>query len=193
MNYKIVFQLLLLTFIIFLVIYFYKDYLYQQDIKLNLSSKPMNNLNIKDIQNNVVKDISYKKMYNLTGDEFVIKGAYGEFIEENNDIIMITDVKAFVNKNDGTSVYIKSDKAIYDTVNNETNFMNNVELIYLDHKINVDFLDLFFSNNLIQAYGNLIYQNLEYKLLADKLELDIITKNIKIFMLDNSNVKIKRY
>ena len=193
MNYKIVFQLLLLTFIIFLIIYFYKDYLYQQDIKLNLSSKPMNNLNIKDIQNNVVKDISYKKMYNLTGDEFVIKGAYGEFIEENNDIIMITDVKAFVNKNDGTSVYIKSDKAIYDTVNNETNFMNNVELIYLDHKINVDFLDLFFSNNLIQAYGNLIYQNLEYKLLADKLELDIITKNIKIFMLDNSNVKIKRY
>jgi lipopolysaccharide assembly outer membrane protein LptD (OstA) len=153
----------------------------------------MNNLNIKDIQNNVVKDISYKKMYNLTGDEFVIKGAYGEFIEENNDIIMITDVKAFVNKNDGTSVYIKSDKAIYDTVNNETNFTNNVELIYLDHKINVDFLDLFFSNNLIQAYGNLIYQNLEYKLLADKLELDIITKNIKIFMLDNSNVKIKRY
>jgi hypothetical protein len=193
MNYKIVFQLLLLTFIIFLVIYFYKDYLYQQDIKLNLSSKPMNNLNIKDIQNNVVKDISYKKMYNLTGDEFVIKGAYGEFIEENNDIIMITDVKAFVNKNDGTSVYIKSDKAIYDTVNYETNFTNNVELIYLDHKINVDFLDLFFSNNLIQAYGNLIYQNLEYKLLADKLELDIITKNIKIFMLDNSNVKIKRY
>lgn len=193
MNYKTVFQLLLLTFIIFLVIYFYKDYLYQQDIKLNLSSKPMNNLNIKDIQNNVVKDISYKKMYNLTGDEFVIKAAYGEFIEENNDIIIITDVNAFVNKNDGTTVYIKSDKAIYDTINNDTNFTNNVELIYLDHKIKVDFLDIFFSNNLIQAYGNLIYQNLGYKLLADKLELDIITNNIKIFMLDNSNVKIKRY
>lgn len=193
MNYKILFQLLLLAFIIFLVIYFYKDYLYQQDIKLNLSSKPINDLNIKDIQNNVVKDISYKKMYNLTGDEFVIKAAYGEFIEENNDIIMITDVNAFVNKNDGTTIYIKSDKAIYNTANNDTNFTNNVELIYLDHKINVDFLDIFFSNNLIQAYGNLIYQNLEYKLLADKLELDIITKNIKIFMLDNSKVKIKRY
>lgn len=193
MNYKILFQLLLLAFIIFLVIYFYKDYLYQQDIKLNLSSKPINDLNIKDIQNNVVKDISYKKMYNLTGDEFVIKAAYGEFIEGNNDIIMITDVNAFVNKNDGTTIYIKSDKAIYNTANNDTNFTNNVELIYLDHKINVDFLDIFFSNNLIQAYGNLIYQNLEYKLLADKLELDIITKNIKIFMLDNSKVKIKRY
>ena len=122
MNYKILFQLLLLAFIIFLVIYFYKDYLYQQDIKLNLSSKPINDLNIKDIQNNVVKDISYKKMYNLTGDEFVIKAAYGEFIEENNDIIMITDVNAFVNKNDGTTIYIKSDKAIYNTANNDTNF-----------------------------------------------------------------------
>lgn len=193
MNYKIFFQLLLLAFIIFLIIYFYKGYLYQQNIELNLSSKTNNSLNIKDIQNNVVKDISYKKIYNLTGDEFVIKAAYGEFIEENNDIIMITDVNAFINKNDGTTVYIKSDKAIYDIVNNDTNFTNNVELLYLDHKINVDFLDVFFSNNLIQAYGNLIYQNLEYKLLADKLELDIITKNIKIFMLDNSKVKIKRY
>ena len=190
MNYKIVIQLLLFTLILFLISYFYKDYLNEQNqITFN---EPVNNIDIKDVQNNIVKNIVYKKIYNLTGDEFVIKAAYGEFIDDNNEVILITNVNALINRNDGTTVYIKSDKAKYDTINNDTNFTNNVELIYLDNKITSDILDVFFSQNLIQAYGNLVYQNVEYKLFADKMELDINTKNTKIFMFDNSKVKIKK-
>ena len=148
--------------------------------------------NITDIQNNVVKDIEYKRIYNSTGDEFLIKAFYGEFIDDNNEIIILTGVNALINRNDGSSVYIKSDKAKYDTINNNTNFINNVELTYLDNKINSNFLDIIFSQNLIQAYGNLVYQNIDYELFADKMELDIDTKNTKIFMFDNSKVRIKK-
>jgi len=190
MNYKIVIQLLLLTLIIFLIFYFYKDYLNEQNqITLNELS---NNIDIKGLQNNVVKDIEYKRIYNSTGDEFLIKAFYGEFIDDNNEIIILTGVNALINRNDGSSVYIKSDKAKYDTINNNTNFINNVELTYLDNKINSNFLDIIFSQNLIQAYGNLVYQNIDYNLFADKMELDIDTKNTKIFMFDNSKVKIKK-
>ena len=38
--------------------------------------------------------------------------------------------------------------------------------------------------------NNLVYKNLDTKLKADKVELDLITKNSKIFMFDNSTVKI---
>lgn len=190
MNYKIVIQLLLLTLVVFLIFYFYKDYLNKQNqITLNELS---NNIDIKGLQNNVVKDIEYKKIYNSTGDEFLIKAFYGEFIDDNNEIIILTGVNALINRNDGSSVYIKSDKAKYDTINNNTNFINNVELTYLDNKINSNFLDIIFSQNLIQAYGNLVYQNIDYNLFADKMELDIDTKNTKIFMFDNSKVKIKK-
>ncbi|MDB3932042.1 hypothetical protein N9374_03070 [Candidatus Pelagibacter sp.] len=190
MNYKIVIQLLLLTLVVFLIFYFYKDYLNKQNqITLNELS---NNIDIKGLQNNVVKDIEYKRIYNSTGDEFLIKAFYGEFIDDNNEIIILTGVNALINRNDGSSVYIKSDKAKYDTINNNTNFINNVELTYLDNKINSNFLDIIFSQNLIQAYGNLVYQNIDYNLFADKMELDIDTKNTKIFMFDNSKVKIKK-
>jgi len=190
MNYKIVIQLLLLTLVVFLIFYFYKDYLNEQNqITLNELN---NNIDIIGLQNNVVKDIEYKRIYNSTGDEFLIKAFYGEFIDDNNEIIILTGVNALINRNDGSSVYIKSDKAKYDTINNNTNFMNNVELTYLDNKINSNFLDIIFSQNLIQAYGNLVYQNIDYNLFADKMELDIDTKNTKIFMFDNSKVKIKK-
>jgi lipopolysaccharide export system protein LptA len=190
MNYKVVIQLLLLTLVVFLIFYFYKDYLNKQNqSKFN---EPSNKIDITGIQNNVVKDIAYKRIYNSTGDEFLIKAFYGEFIDDNNEIIILTNVNALINRNDGSSVYIKSDKAKYDTINNNTNFMNNIELTYLDNKINSNFLDIIFSQNLIQAYGNLVYQNIDYELFADKMELDIDTKNTKIFMLDNSKVKIKK-
>lgn len=190
MNYKIVIQLLLLSLVVFLIFYFYKDYLSQQN--KNIFNEPSNSPDIKDIQNNVVKDIVYKKIYNSTSDEFVIKASYGEFIDEKNEIIILTNVNALVNRDNGSSIYIYSDKAKYNTINNDTNFTDNIELIYLDNKINSDFLDVIFSQNLIQAYGNLVYQNVDYKLFADKMELDIDTKNTKIFMFDNSKVKIKK-
>ena len=190
MNYKIVIQLLLLTLVFFLIFYFYKDYLNEQN--QSTFNELSNNIDITGIQNNVVKDIAYKRIYNSTGDEFLIKAFYGEFIDDNNEIIILTNVNALINRNDGSSVYIKSDRAKYDTINNNTNFMNNVELTYLDNKINSNFLDIVFSQNLIQAYGSLVYQNIDYKLFADKMELDIDTKNTKIFMFDNSKVKIKK-
>jgi len=190
MNYKIVIQLLLLTLVFFLIFYFYKDYLNEQN--QSTFNELSNNIDITGIQNNVVKDIAYKRIYNSTGDEFLIKAFYGEFIDDNNEIIILTNVNALINRNDGSSVYIKSDRAKYDTINNNTNFMNNVELTYLDNKINSNFLDIIFSQNLIQAYGNLVYQNIDYSLFADKMELDIDTKNTKIFMFDNSKVKIKK-
>jgi len=190
MNYKIVIQLLLLTLVFFLIFYFYKDYLNEQN--QSTFNELSNNIDITGIQNNVVKDIAYKRIYNSTGDEFLIKAFYGEFIDDNNEIIILTNVNALINRNDGSSVYIKSDRAKYDTINNNTNFMNNVELTYLDNKINSNFLDIIFSQNLIQAYGNLVYQNIDYNLFADKMELDIDTKNTKIFMFDNSKVKIKK-
>ena len=48
----------------------------------------------------------------------------------------------------------------------------------------------FFTDSKLEAYNNLVYRNSEIDLKADKVELDLLTKNSKIFMFDNSKVKI---
>ena len=87
-------------------------------------------------------------------------------------------------------IYITSDYAKYNRNTFETNFHRNVKLIYLDHKIFGDNLLLFFQNNLISMSNNIIYNNQETKLEADRIEVNISTKEIKILMYDKEE-KIK--
>ena len=47
-------------------------------------------------------------------------------------------------------------------------------------------MDILFDKNLAALYENLIYENNKTKLQADRLEIDLISKNSKIFMYDNS-------
>ena len=47
-------------------------------------------------------------------------------------------------------------------------------------------LDLFFKDNILSIYENVIYKNYNTKLNADRVEMDLITKNSKIFMYDKS-------
>ena len=61
---------------------------------------------------------------------------------------------------------------------------------YNDHFISSDKLDLIFEKNLATISNNIIYKNLNTKLQADKVEIDLITKNSKIFMNDKTK-KIK--
>ena len=62
-------------------------------------------------------------------------------------------------------------------------------LDYLDHKLNAKNIDIFFEDSKLEAYNDLIYKNLDINLIADKVEMDLLTKDSKIFMFDNSQSK----
>ena len=51
-------------------------------------------------------------------------------------------------------------------------------------------MDLLFQNNKATIYDDVIYTNINNILTADRLEIDLITKNSKIFM-DDKNEKIQ--
>ena len=53
-------------------------------------------------------------------------------------------------------------------------------------------VDLLFNENLALLYDNIIYTSSKTKLFADRLEIDLITKNSKISM-NNKNKKIKMF
>ena len=51
---------------------------------------------------------------------------------------------------------------------------------------------IFFSKNLIEAFDDLTYKNSDIIMLADKIEIDLLTKKSKIYNFNNSNVIIKK-
>ena len=75
-------------------------------------------------------------------------------------------------------------------LNYNTNFSGNVRLKYLVHYVNCEKMDILFDKNLAALYENLIYKNKKTRLKADKMEVDLITKNSKIFMYNNNKISI---
>ena len=102
----------------------------------------------------------------------------------------MTNVAATIYLIDSSPVKITSKYANYNKINHETSFFENVEVAHLIHKATSENLDISFSNNLALMYNNIIYNKPGTKLKADRLEIDLVTKNSKIFM-DNEFEKIK--
>ena len=102
----------------------------------------------------------------------------------------MTNVVATINMKNSKPITISSDTAIFNNVNYDTNFSKNVFVTYEEHIITSDNLDLIFEKNLATISKNIIYKNLNTVLEADKVEIDLITKNSKIFMNDKSK-KVK--
>lgn len=149
----------------------------------------VDNLQIKKGSANLMQDIEYFSK-DGNGNQYVITSKTGETDITNPDIIFMTDVYAEITFAGTDSIKIRSLNAKYNNKNYETKFIKNVTLNYLEHQVNSENLDLSFEKNLASIYNSLIYQNADSTLKADRFEMDLITKDSKIFMNDKTK-KIK--
>ena len=89
-------------------------------------------------------------------------------------------------------IEISSDFGKYNINNYDTIFSKNVIIRYLDNTIKGDYLDFSWDKNLMMISKNVILENNKSSLQADVIEVNIKSKNIKIFMYeDNKKVNIK--
>ena len=138
---------------------------------------------------NVMENLSYSSKDSF-GNQYTINAKKGSFSLTNKDIIFMTDVSAFINMNNSEPISIKADFAEYNNKNYDTFFKDNIFLSHLTHQITGEKLNLLFKKNLVTMSDNLIYKNIDTILYADKFEMNLITKDNKIFMKDKSK-KIK--
>jgi len=143
-----------------------------------------------DKENSLI-NITYESI-DATGKKYIINADSGKFDEQRPDLIFMTDVNAKIILLDGSVIYINSLNAEYNTVNYDTKFQDNIKLNFLEHNIFCNNLNIFFKDNLLEAYNDLTYKNLEIIMLADKIEIDLLTKNSKIFNFNEKKVKIKK-
>ena len=201
---KISIQLILLSIVFFSIFYVYKFYfktkdnikIDQSDIVQNKSSDDINNNKSNfdiddktnadvDNQNNLIKNLSYFSKDNL-GNEYIIESKYSELNLDNVDIISMKDVSAKIIMVNSKPIYVTSNFAKYNNENYETTFTDNVLIVYLDNKIRCEKFYISIENNFANVTDNVIYENPKGKLIADTIEIDLITKNSKIFMIDKS-------
>jgi hypothetical protein len=188
MNKKILIQIFLF-FIIFLSLWFYYYFYKNNKINDKVSKKNNTEVLITDDSANVIKNIFYTSTDSL-GNKFEIKAKTGKVKLSNQNLVYMNDVTAIVKLVNSSPININSKSAEYNKKNHETKFKENILINHLDHNIKTENLYLSFEKNLATAYDKVIYSNNNTKLYADMLEIDLITKNSKIFM-DNKTEKIK--
>ena len=153
------------------------------EIKENESEKE------KDIYNsNIIENVNYNAKDD-NGNEYVINAAIGEIDLNNSDIIYLTNVNALIKLNNSENIKITSNFGKYNIVTYDTIFSKNVIIKYLDNKINGEYLDFSIIRNSMIITKDVVYTNKENILKADVMEMNLITKDTKIFM-HNSNDKV---
>ena len=186
MKKKIVWIIVLIFFLIIIFFSFFKNL--KRDETIKTTNQTEENLTYNS---NILKDVNYSSK-DARGNEYIIKASSGEIDFSNNNIIFLTEVNALIKLNNSNNVEIYSNYGKYNTLNHDTIFTKNVKVNYLENKITGEYLDFSIQRNSMIISKDVVYKNLKNILKADVIEVNIKTKDTKIFMYEkNKKVNVK--
>ncbi len=178
-------QIFLTILVLIILISIYQKY-FKKEFDKNTAVIKKENTNEENNLINIVYESVDKE-----GRKYIITAETGNFKEEKPDLIYMTIVKAKIFLLDGSVIYIDSLNAEYNTMSYDTKFYNEIKLNFLEHNIFCNNLNIFFKDNLIEAFNDLNYKNLDIIMFADKIEIDLLTNNSKIYNFNENSVIIK--
>ena len=185
MNKKTVTQVLLFFLIILISLIFYLKYF---DNNSKILEQNEITERVDGDQNNsstYIKNIDYNS-YDAKGNRYQITAKVAEIRVENSDVMFLTHVIAYVFIKDSNTVKITSNFGEYNSKNYDTIFFENVIVVYPSNRITGEYLDFSFLNNLGKMSTNVVYNGDKTNLFADRIEMDLKTKDVKIFMNDTN-------
>ena len=156
---------------------------YQEDKSLTKDSSS------KKKESNFIENIIYTST-DSSGNKYQIKSETGYFDKKDEELILMNNVNAEILLKDKTKIFITSKKAIYNNKTNDTIFTKNINISYINHKILCEELNFMFTKNLMSLKENIVYHNGYESFFADILIMNLLTKETKIFMNDNTS-KVK--
>ena len=142
---------------------------------------------------NIIKNVKYTTK-DAEGNEYTITASEAEIDYTNSNILYLTNVSALIKLVNLESISINSEYGKYNSENFDTIFSKNVIINYLDNNITGEYLDFSLDRNLMLISRKVVYTSLENILRADAIEINIKTKDAKIFMYENQkkvNIKSK--
>lgn len=147
--------------------------------------------NLESSQNNIIRNLEYN--INLSnGNKYFITAESGVLSYNNNmETVDMTNPIAEITYTDNTLITISSNKAIYNNNNYNSFFRENVKINYSNNLIYADKMNLNFIEKKIIIFENVKYIGPYGKLKTDNIGIDLLTKEIQIYMdSEKDNVEI---
>ena len=184
MNQKTIVQFLMIFLVILISLSFYLKY-FSKSLE-NLENQIDEEINTnKNTSSTYIDNINYTSS-DAKGNTYQLTAKQAEISIKNSDIMFLEAVVAYVFIKNSDTVKITSDFGKYNSKNYDTIFSKNVIIVYPHHKITGDYLDFSFLNNLGTVSNDVVYTGDKTNLFADKIEMNLTTKDTKIFMEDNT-------
>ena len=149
----------------------------------------INKAEIDNKVDNKILDLKYNAI-DEDGNSYVIESESGKVSEKERNLLILEKVTGVIKIKNSEDIIILSDFANYNKTTLDTYFYDNVRLTYDGHSIDSNELFMNYIDKNINIKNNVRYKGLNNKLYADIVEIDLVTKFSKIYMLDNQK-KVK--
>lgn len=189
---KRIYQVILLLLLFLICITFYQIYFSEK--KKNTQEKIStitieNNSQVEDsneMMSNVIQNLRYVSK-DLLGNTYVVTAKSAKIQKDKENEVKLNEVNAKIIKQDNTTIFIYSKTADYNKINHNTVFKQKVHIEYEEQTIDANIVNLNFSNNFIEILENVYYINEDTKIYADKAELNLLSNELKISMINTKD------
>ena len=192
MNIKKLFQYGLLILLILVSFLFYYKY-FTEDIKKTENNefeevleKKNIEINLNNKNKNIIENLKYVSE-DLLGNTYTVTAQSATLREDKLNEVQLFEVYAEIARENQEIIYIYSETANYNKINNNTLFKKKVNIKYGNQKIDSEILNLNFKDNLIEILENVYYVNENTKIKADRVEIDLLDKKLKISMINKKD------
>ena len=192
MNIKKLFQYGLLILLILVSFLFYYKY-FTEDIKKTENNefeevleKKNTEINLNNKNKNIIENLKYVSE-DLLGNTYTVTAQSATLREDKLNEVQLFEVYAEIARENQEIIYIYSETANYNKINNNTLFKKKVNIKYGNQKIDSEILNLNFKDNLIEILENVYYVNENTKIKADRVEIDLLDKKLKISMINKKD------
>lgn len=186
---KKIFQVLLLILLFLISIIFYQFYFSDNDkIVKKKDEAIINNIdgqesNSTEKSKNIIQNLRYVSK-DLLGNTYIVTAQSAVIKKDKENEVKLEEVDAKIIKKDNTTIFIYSKTADYNKINHNTIFKENVHVEYEKQTIDANIVNLNLSNNFIEILDNVNYINEETRIYADKAELNLLSNELKISMIN---------
>ncbi len=156
-------------------------------------SKPKKNLVLEQEKieeeiytSNIINDVKYSSK-DIKGNSYIINASIGEIDYSKPNIVYLTNVRALIKLENSNEIKISSEFGRYNIDNFDTIFSKNVIVKYLDNRITSEYMDFSLERNSMIISKKVVYTNFKNILEADVVEININTKDTKIYRYNNSD------
>ena len=175
----------MIVLIILISLFIYFEYFKKNSKNFSKNTQIKEISSNKNISANYINNISYSSL-DAKGNEYLITARQAEIDIDSPDVMFLENVIAYIFIKNSDTMTITSNFGKYNSKNYDTIFSKDVIVIYPNHKITGEYLDFSFLRNLGTISTNVIYNGNKTSLAADRVEMNLATKDTKIFMNDNT-------